>query len=183
MNFNKKVFDKYIIAAKQVGILYHHTSYSKALSILSMDHIKASYGEGSEGFVSTTRNKNLLKQSTLGLGGVGAVFVLDGNKLSNNYKIVPWKYSAGPDASAVGDEDEERIMGTKRSNLARITNIKSYIIEIKLYETYFDKNKKDYDVLSMRFFKGEDISIEDLKKKIEEYGIKCSIIPKGKVWA
>lgn len=175
------------LAAKQVGALYHHTSFSKAMNIINTDTLMASFGEaGSKGgFISTTRNKRMLSNGAFGLGGVGVVLVLDGDKLSNNYEIVPWKYSSGFDVSDVSDEDEERIIG-----ISKIPNIKSFITEVKLYETYYDmakmRNSNDYRTVAIRTFQELEErlwSLEDYKKKIEEQGIKCSVIPSGKVWA
>lgn len=78
--------------AKQAGILYHYTSAEGLKGILSSNSIKASEGEymgQTLYYVSFTRNRNLHKKpDTFGVP-VDYRITIDGNKLSNKYKIRP----------------------------------------------------------------------------------------------
>ena len=115
---------------KQVGILYHFTSRSNLEKILSDNKLNGSFmyelENGKELYgVSTTRNKNLFYDKN------PIRISLDGNKLSNNYKISPrdyWNRQYNiPDNPQTVDEDEEVILTPK----GYIENIKEYILGIK----------------------------------------------------
>ena len=70
--------------AKQVGTLYHFTSFDSLKNILQSNTIKGSWGnEGVKGkYVSTTRDKNLWKTDpNLGAEELQVALVLDGDKL------------------------------------------------------------------------------------------------------
>jgi len=77
---------------KQVGILYHFTTLNNLINIANENFmLKAStrnnYPENFKKFVSFTRDKNLF---TPGENETLVRIVIDGSKLSNNYKIVPY---------------------------------------------------------------------------------------------
>jgi len=92
-------YDKIIQEGKQVGILYHYTSLGAANSILKDGFIKggesslAGYHDSMRGdnnfSLSFTRNKNFHKQSRILGEEVECRFVIDGDSLSNIYKIQP----------------------------------------------------------------------------------------------
>jgi len=134
--------------AKQVGTLYHMTSLSNAYKILNDDILKSSLNTRNIGvdyrydftnhiddwefnpfggttykkmdeltpFVSFTRDVNVRRM------GRDVVFVVDGDMLSNRYKITP--YSAFGNKED-GDEREERIDGD-------VNNFSKYIIKIHI---------------------------------------------------
>jgi len=112
---------------KQVGIIYHYTSLPNLKNILSQNKLKGSYinihGEETTG-VSTTRNKNFKYDDN------EVQIVLDGDKLSNNYKILPndyWRRDYNiPNNPQTQDEDEEVIITPK----GYIENIKDYILSV-----------------------------------------------------
>lgn len=91
--------DKIIQEGKQVGILYHYTSLGAANSILLhgfMEGGKSSISgyhnsiRGDNKFsLSFTRNKNFHKQNRMIGDDVECRFVIDGDALSNRYKIQP----------------------------------------------------------------------------------------------
>jgi hypothetical protein len=91
--------DKIIQEGKQVGTLYHYTSLRAANSILSDGFIEGSeksikgYHDSMVGdnkfSLSFTRNKNFHKQSRIIGEDVECRFVIDGDSLSNTYKIQP----------------------------------------------------------------------------------------------
>lgn len=103
------------------------------------------------GAISFTRNKNFLirKQGTQGLSGVGCVLELDGEKMTEKYKIQPYNYH-GLDVDA-GDESEERILNRN------VDNVKKYITGITIYKIYFpEPGEKDNMVLSRNLRTGQD---------------------------
>jgi ribosomal protein S18 acetylase RimI-like enzyme len=139
---------------KQVGILYHYTSVDGLKGILQSNSIKASeeiYMGNYLYYISFTRNKNFhKKRSKFGVKTEYRI-TLDGDKLSNKYKIQPFAYIPGWDyadnweydwlededeqtrrdffnTTGDYDEQEERIFFKDKNNL--ISNIKNYIIKI-----------------------------------------------------
>ena len=92
-------YDKIIQEGKQVGILYHYTSLDVANSILKDGFIKggdksiSGYLESMVGdnkySLSLTRNKNFHKFNRWIGEEIECRFVIDGDSLSNIYKIQP----------------------------------------------------------------------------------------------
>jgi hypothetical protein len=141
------VFDFYqfINEGKNIGLLYHFTSLSDAISIIEMDRLYSTQNvwsmnrkEGSysrnkkySGQISFTRDKLLYQDKPKGVS-FGVRFVFDGNKLSNDFKIKPVKFSN------LWNESEEGIFTigswSDRDKLKRhqIFNINKYIVSIDL---------------------------------------------------
>jgi hypothetical protein len=89
---------KKITEGKQVGTLYHFTSLNGLYGILKDGFIKPNY----EGQISTTRNKNIIDISAFfeyNGGQVTVILELDGDKISNNYKIKPYYHDEDTDPS------------------------------------------------------------------------------------
>ena len=156
--------------AKQVGNLYHYTSAKGLKSILTSNSLNASqenYSGKELHFVSFTRNKNFHKKGQNFNVKTDYRITLDGDKLSNKYKIKPFAYVPGWDytdnweydwledepesvrrdffnATGEYDEQEERI-SFKGSN-GSIPNIKDYILKVDkvsdLQENYADGKLK-----------------------------------------
>ena len=108
-----------LIEAKQAGPLYHFTSFDGLKGILESNTLKVGDDSnfetgGNPGSISLTRNKNLWYFPYR--------IELDGDKLSNNYKITPYQWSGGEHKS----EWEESIDKD-------IKNIKSYITSIAVW--------------------------------------------------
>ena len=95
--------------------LYHHTTESRALSIMNTNMLRGTRPDDDilavdptldntphQSMVSFTRDKNFVPNETIGAsaGGLGdsnklkVIFVVDKDKLKSNYKIVPFDYSA-----------------------------------------------------------------------------------------
>lgn len=122
--------------AKQVGILYHYCQFSDLYLIIKSNLLKASettdfinnkISNPQTKCVSLTRSKN--KDQFLISYESDCVLVLDGDKLSNNYKISPHH---DPNQLYYVDEEhdemEERICGKD------IKNLNNYIIKIIFYK-------------------------------------------------
>jgi hypothetical protein len=140
--------------AKQVGILYHYTSKAGLKSILDSNELNItteSYRDHTLYFISFTRNKNFHRKGNNWNVKTDYRITLDGDKLSNKYKIQPFAYVPGWDytdnweydwledesesdrrdffdATGKYDEQEERI-SFKDPN-GKIGNIKQYIIAV-----------------------------------------------------
>lgn len=138
---------------KSVGVIYHYTDKKGLDGILKSNSIKSSeeyYMHHRLHFISFTRNKNFHKKGASFDVKIEYRIAIDGNKLSNKYKIKPFAYVPGWDytdnwdydwlldepesvvrdflnATGEYDEQEERIIFKKPS---KIDNIKSYIIKI-----------------------------------------------------
>ena len=133
---------KEITEGKQVGTLYHFTSFNGLKGILKSNILKVGDDSnfetgGNPGMVSLTRNKNLWYFPFR--------IELDGNKLSYNYKISPYQWSGGDHKS----EMEEEIG-------RNITNVKSYITGISIW-------------LNDEFILQGDISPKEIKQSQKLY--------------
>ena len=116
--------------AKQAGVLYHWTSLKNLEDIIKTNIIRPTYSEfdDEDNGVSLTRSKN---KHQFGIAeAADCVIVLDGDKLSNNYKIKPYNdlEVAQYDDFGIFDEMEERLLGS-------IKNLNKYVIKIILYKS------------------------------------------------
>jgi len=153
-NLTFRKWTETITEGKQVGNLYHYTSADGLKGILGSNSIKSSkeYYLGNElYFVSFTRNKNFHKKGSTFDVKTDYRITIDGDKLSNKYKIKPFAYLPGwnykdnweydwledePESvvrdffnqTGEYDEQEERI-SFKNENEG-IDNIKDYIISV-----------------------------------------------------
>jgi hypothetical protein len=147
---------------KKVGILYHNTSPINAINILKDNKLVAqSYTNNIvtdfrnkpedfyfifgnlipkdkskvKEFISFTRNKNYIRTDD------NVQFVLDGDKISQNYKITPYSQFGGRE----NDEMEERVFGD-------VTNLNKYIIKVILtkpnpvIEDFLKEKNISYDI-------------------------------------
>jgi len=118
-------FKNYLKEAKQIGILYHYTKISGLFSILKSNKLKVGLSpsyltrDKVSYVVSMTRDKNFHKINRDFIGGVEVRLVLDGDRLSNKYKIKPYQ------AFLFKGESEEVIFED-------IDNISKYIKEIDI---------------------------------------------------
>ena len=158
-----------ITESKQVGTLYHYTSAEGLKGILQSNSIKASeeYYLGNDlYFVSFTRNKNFHKKDSAFDVSMDYRIALDGNKLSNKYKITPFAYIPGwnykdnweydwlddePESvvrdflNATGDYDEQEERISFKKPGSSITNIKDYILKIDKVSELTEGRKKKKD--------------------------------------
>lgn len=161
---------KQIVESKQVGTLYHWTSLPNLISILNQNTIKSNTNpeyqdidfrnkSNIQPHVSFTRVKGKPPGNDH-IFNFECALQIDGNKLSNNYKISPFsmvdnpkilagKYKIEPledededepyDSSTFQAEYEERIYGD-------IKNIKSYITQIILDASLIKLNNDEEDI-------------------------------------
>ena len=110
-----------LLEAKQVGILYHYTSYNSAEGILKDGKLKSDVG-GALGSlddpyysISFTRDKNFHKvarQLTYVGNNIPCRFTFDGDSMSNTYAFNPYAQK-GFEKGKRRYESEERIVSKK----------------------------------------------------------------------
>ena len=87
-------FREYILhEAKQVGVIYHFTTLQNILPILISNKLDVS-GKNTDNqvlFLSLTRDFQLPDNPASYFSDYDVRFVLDGNKISNNIKILPFQ--------------------------------------------------------------------------------------------
>jgi hypothetical protein len=175
-----------ITEGKQVGTLYHYTDIEHHGTQILYNIIKQNVLIPSKesSYVSLTRSKN----QDFTLAQEKSVIVLDGDKLSNNYKITPyhdieWNYDVIADTGIqdtpidrfqknfFNDEKEERIKGP-------IKNLSKYIIKVIINVDNKDEYQNDPELL-------QNINqlIDLLKEKNIPYEIKNNLLYPNKVWA
>lgn len=186
--------------SKNLGDLYHFTTIEYAANILKTNNLRASYvpkkeherdfqsfgrergerlkqqeGEGAY-YISLTRDK-LLYKKTPKIAGSSIRFTVDGNKLSSNYKIVPFFYYKdelmGEKDRHRYNENEERII----SNVDKhgLKDFKKYLIKIELIldvlednQTYINRAKqlKEFYPELITLYKEKPMSIEQYEQEI-----------------
>jgi len=93
-------FREYILnEAKQVGIVYHFTSLLALHSILVSNRLDISSKNSSVPFLSLTRDFQLPDNPGSYFSLSDVRFSLDGNKISNNIKILPFQEEGYKDES------------------------------------------------------------------------------------
>jgi hypothetical protein len=134
-----------LFEAKNVGILYHFTSIDNLIEIIETN--KMIGGDS----ISFTRDKNFI--NTTGAASIGEPaecrIVIDGDKLSNRYKIRPYNFFSNEyDVTRPNREtglvinDKDFIAGSESEEVVLssvIENIKDYIIRVDFI--YGSKNK------------------------------------------
>jgi hypothetical protein len=135
---NLSVYELDILAenleeAKQVGTLYHFTSYGGFNSILKDNLVLKTHQMDIQPYVSFTRDKHF-KSDTI---STQVRIVIDGNKLSEKYKVSPHADIKAGYGRKSRDEAEERISLVKYPQGVDIK--KSLIrVDIKKFDTSID---------------------------------------------
>ena len=150
--------------AKQVGIIYHFTPYENLISIIKDDALMIK----NHNYLSFTRDKNANK-SRLKLQ---CKIVLDGDKLSNKYKIEPFDYfnseynKQHPIGYSGQDEQEERI------KIRILKDLHKYVKEIIISYNpdVFNYIGKEWDFLFNEYLR----EISELNKK--KFKIKIKVV-------
>jgi len=196
----------HIDEAKNYGDLYHFTSYNGLQGILYDNVFKSSKTEvdkyspdfrsfrkkesdykdkGIEdvNYFSMTRNKDLWKKDPKVTGSLARI-TIDGNKLSQNFKIQPFSYygnviNTKTTNNSHLDEAEERVnLGTK----TEIPNAQNYIKEIVVFLDKVGDNTRVLKIIQhlqekypqiKSQYKGKEINVEqyisDILPNIEPY--------------
>jgi hypothetical protein len=146
--------------AKQVGTLYHFTSYSKLVKIINSGFVLTTEHKDIQPYVSFTRDKLMYSDSI----STQVRLTIDGNGLSNRYKIMPHAdVKAGYGRGSV-DEMEERISLIKYPQGVNISRYLT-IVDIKKINENFDLDDPDSFQDTEDFI--EPPSFEDYNKAIK----------------
>lgn len=166
--------ESFIDEAKQVGTIYHYTTYLNALSIIEQDKLIADHAVDSNNSnpkynISFTRNKNFASSKRNLVSGTPRVrFIIDGDKLSNKYKIEPFAQKGFEKGEKDSFEAEERVVYNKPFSI----KLSDYLNGVDIVKELKDPGKYEYDF-------DWDMFGEDQKKLIElcqSKNIKVNII-------
>lgn len=154
----RKYEDKsYTTEGKQVGDIYHICTLDAFVTyIIPENQLKGSgkyYNPlvGSRDIISFTRNQRFtVPTSTVYDNSILFQFKVDGDSLSDKYKIIPYSDIRYTKGEPVRNEDEEVVVGT-------ITNFKSYIKSVR-----FDV--KTLDLLSQKTARSFIVKLNKVKK-------------------
>jgi hypothetical protein len=131
--------------AKQVGTIYHYTTFEAGLKILESNQLKSTETADSTKAdpiygVSFTRNKRFHNNHNIGfdVSSFGQMpqirFTIDGDKLSNKYKIQPYAQTGGAGRFEKQHEEfeaEERAVSDKPFTIPVLTYLKSIDILVE----------------------------------------------------
>jgi hypothetical protein len=117
--------------SKQVGPLYHWTDIYSSYNIINNNFLKGYLTDTfkTQPAISFTRNKNFLQTRPKLRNKPEICFVVDGDKLSNSYKIQPFQ-----DPKIKKDEMEEKVL------TYGIKDFSNYIIKIIIPKKKFLKS-------------------------------------------
>ena len=133
-------FQDILNEGKQVGTLYHWTDTMSSYDIVNNNFLKGYLTDtfSSQPGVSFTRNKNFLSTKPKLRNKPEICFVIDGDKLSNTYKIQPYQ-----DPKIKKDEMEEKVLTDG------IKNFSNYVIKViipkKRFMTSLAYSPSQYD--------------------------------------
>jgi hypothetical protein len=142
--------------SKQVGVIYHYTTFENGLKILQSNELKGGAAEDSTNAnpvfaISFTRDKRFHNNHNVGfdVSSFGqrpqVRFTVDGNKLSNRYKIQPYAQIGGSGRFEKQREEfeaEERVVSNKPFSIP----ILSYIESVDILIEYKKPGNDDWDM-------------------------------------
>ena len=159
INLSGKFNESMLNEAKQVGVIYHYTELSSFFRILETNTLRGLISKYSKG-ISFTRNKNFHKSSNRYIMGIDVSFVVDGNKLSNNYKIVPFQDLLTKkdiiDQKLKWEKEDEEVVTSKE-----IKNFLNYVIGFRLHKKYdlSKLNSSEYSYANSLFVNTKNTNI------------------------
>lgn len=152
-----KTYEQFIFEAKSISTLYHVLSIESLFFVLDNNMIKSK----DFSFISTTRSKmmnNYVGDTSTSIFKIE----LDGDKLSNKYKISPFTYKSATNIHFT-EEHEEQIKTQK------ISNISTYIKRVILIKKRVENLKKSgWFNSDGGNFNGQDRNIPELLKEVIE---------------
>ena len=158
-------FSDFINESKQVGVLYHYTSIEKLISIILDDELKLSKNHDT---ISFTRDK-------LAFRTLAKIYpcciVVNGDLLSNKYKIEPFQYDYTGTSlknTKVQDEMEEQVK-------KNITNFSKYINNIILFEDKTEDELVDLDITFWKKLNLPEGNIIDIVEFLDKNNLKTQL--------
>lgn len=157
-----------ITEVKNIGPIYHYTTFNNAEKIMDSNMLKGSYNELEDRkypVISFTRNKNLHHTNYHKSAGDSFFvrFVLDSEKLSFNYNLRPYQHPLEIEFGKINFFGaEERVIASK------IYPLDKYLIKIEIISSMLEKvlsAKKDFP----RFY--GNWNEETLQNFIDKYNV------------
>ena len=153
-------YEEFLFESKQVGVIYHYTTFENGLKILQSNELKGADAADSTHAnlvyaVSFTRDKRFHNNHNVGfdVGSFGqrpqVRFTVDGDKLSNKFKVQPYSQQGVFSKDKKNFESEERVISNKPFSIPIIPYIKSVdiLIEYKKPDRNSDWMEEiDYDL-------------------------------------
>jgi len=149
----KDIKEEQLDESKQVGTIYHYTTFEAGLKILQSNQLKS--GEAADSTktnpvfaISFTRDKRFHDNHVVGFeessfGNTPQVrFTIDGDKLSNRFKIQPYSQGGVFDKGKKSFEAEERIISDKPFTIP----LSDYLISVDVLVEYKKPGKDDWDM-------------------------------------
>jgi hypothetical protein len=140
---------------KQVGIIYHYTTFEAGFKILQSNQLKS--GEAADSTksnpiysISFTRDKRFHDNHVVGFdeSSIGNKpqlrFTIDGNKLSNRFKVQPYSQQGAFSKDKKGFEAEERVISNKPFTIS----LSDYLMSIDILLEY-QKPSNEYDIIGI----------------------------------
>lgn len=160
--------------AKQVGPLYHFTSYGRMILIVKDNLVlKPKILASESDYLSFTRNKQMISDSI----SRNVRITVDGDKLSEKYKIEPYADTRAGYGRNTWDESEERISMIRYPNGVDISNMIKSIDILNIISSLEGDgyNREDWgeeiEPASLRHY-------NDLIKLLKEKNIPYNIVKK-----
>ena len=149
----KGIKEEQLDESKQVGTIYHYTTFNSGLKILQSNQLKSSDAADSTNAkpvfaISFTRDKRFHNNHVVGFeessfGNTPQLrLTLDGNKLSNRFKVQPYSQGGVFDKGKKSFEAEERIISDKPFTIP----LSDYLISVDVLVEYKNPGKNgDWD--------------------------------------
>jgi hypothetical protein len=149
----KGIKEEQLDESKQVGTIYHYTTFEAGLKILQSNQLKSSDAADSTNAkpvfaISFTRDKRFHDNHVVGFeessfGNTPQLrLTLDGNKLSNRFKVQPYSQGGVFDKGKKSFEAEERIISDKPFTIP----LSDYLISVDVLVEYKNPGKNgDWD--------------------------------------
>jgi hypothetical protein len=144
----KGIKEEQLDESKQVGIIYHYTTFEAGLKILQSNQLKS--GEAADSTkskpvfaISFTRDKRFHNNHVVGFeessfGNKPQLrFTIDGNKLSNRFSVQPYSQGGAFSKDRKGFESEERVISDKIFTIP----LSDYLISVDLLIEYKKPSK------------------------------------------
>lgn len=155
-------FSDILREAKQVGPLYHFTSYGRMILIVKDNFVlKPKILTSESDYLSFTRNKQMISDSVPS----NVRITVDGDKLSEKYKIEPYADTKAGYGRNAWDESEERISMIRYPKGVDISNM---IKSIDILDIMASLEKDGYG--------GEDWDEETEPASLRHYGMLIKLL-------
>jgi hypothetical protein len=149
----KDIKEEQLDESKQVGTIYHYTTFKAGLKILQSNQLKSFESSDSTKTkpvfgISFTRDKRFHDNHNVGFdessfGNTPQLrFTINGDKLSNRFKVQPYSQGGVFDKGKKSFEAEERVISDKPFTIP----VSDYLISVDVLLEYKKPGKDDWDM-------------------------------------